>query len=1196
MDRGALKRFASWARLWLREQMRVKARALGLGAKELEEPSFVSGGMSVAGFTFGAHQAGLYRQVRAELDERMRAGATYADALDAILDEMAFTWFNRFTALRYLEVNEYGVRALSHPQEGVTEPALLQGANSLASAGQLPGVTIDMLQAWQRQGQDATYQGVLNAYCRSLGSWLPFLFNPRQDIAELFLPDRLLMPGTIVRRIVTDVPEEDWRQIEVIGWLYQFYIADRKDEVFAKKGTYTPRDIPPATQLFTPHWIVRYMVENSVGRLWLESHPNSSLREHMPYYLDPNDAPSDGQGEGEEEAQGLASMPDRPAGAPLQPQDITVMDPACGSGHILVYAFDLLFRIYQEAGYATHDIPGLILEHNLHGLDIDLRAAQLANFAVTMKAREHTKSVQTEPQPLHVHAIEHTRGITLPDTNHLTKAKWEPLVDAFRHADELGSLIAPSDNVDLDDLQGELDAYTQAGHLETSSLAPGLQHLLQQARLLASKYHAVITNPPYMGSKAFSRTLKDYTRTHYPMSKADLFAVFIERNRELANAYGLVSMVTMHAWMFLSGFEALRRDLLSESPLLSMVHMGNMVMRIAFGTCAFIFRPGGPPSQLASFTWIRSQDLDQEADGPISFPVRNVRNAGAIELAYWRRNSDFSLVPGAALAYWLTPTGLDAFSLGRLDDIAEMREGVGTRQDDRFIRFIWEPDLNSVGVGPNFDATWLLTDKAGGYRKWRAEPRYVMKWQNNGQEIRNLRNPNGSLKSRPQNTQYFYRAAVSWGKVTSGVNSFRHRPPGWGFNDAAPSAFGRDGQLRAMLAFLNSVVARYFIEAQGPTINLTVGVVGALPAAREVVLAHELAVDLQRQCEDLVASDDGLSEVSHDFQEHPIVRQGKMRVADAFEAWRVEADKAFCELKRLEEENNRYWIDAYGLQDELSPEVDEDEVTIRRADWDGDVRSLISYAVGCMMGRYTLSGPGLQFAGGVFNLSDFEGSYLPDANGILPMTDEPYFEDDIVTRFTSWLEAAFGPEHVQENLRWIADALTMRASETPHERMRRYFLTEFIKDHNRQYSKRPIYWLFTSGKHGGFHALVYLHRYTPDTLARLRSDYALPLDAKLQAAIRDAEYQAEHATSASAKNRAEKLVARLRAQHEELQAYQEALQHHADQRISLDLDDGVAYNYTLLADLLYQGSDLPLKQLLKASQWKRDLLKQESTT
>lgn len=1215
MDRGALKRFASWARTWLREQVRVKARALGLGAKELEEPIFVSGGMSVAGFTFDAHQAGLYKQVRAELDERMRAGASYAEALDALLDEVAFTWFNRFTALRYLEVNGYGVRALSPEQEGVTEPALLQGASSLVMAGQLPGVTRETLQAWQRQGQDGTYQGVLNAYCRSLGSWLPFLFNPWQDLAELFLPDRLLTPGTIVRRIVQDVPEEDWRDIEVIGWLYQFYIADRKDEVFKKKGTYTARDIPPATQLFTPHWIVRYMVENSVGRLWLESHPESSLREHMPYYLDPNDAPSDDQDEGttgttdrtgtvdvesEERTQNLASTPDRPAGAPLKPQDITVLDPACGSGHILVYAFDLLFRIYQEAGYGRHDIPNLILEHNLFGLDIDLRAAQLAKLALTMKARAHTKSVQTKPQPLHIHAIEHTRGIHLPDTPHLTKAKWQPLLDAFQHADELGSLIAPPEAVNLDELQAELDAYDQAGDLEASSLAPRLDHLLRQARLLASKYQAVITNPPYMGSKAFSKTLKDFTREHYPRSKADLFAVFIERSVQLTSASGLAALVTMQSWMFLSGYEELRSHILGTLQLGSLVHMANMVMPIAFGTVAFTVARYPRAQQPTAFVQVETEDLASDGE-PKEFPPSKFRDPATTTSGIrCVRQSAFWAFPGHVFAYWASDAMRAVFKRGEpLGSFAEIRKGLSSGNNDRFFRCWFEVSRQAMAlacVSPQdaaaSQATWFPLDKGGDYRRWYGNRIYVVNWRSGGQELKAYR-PRSVVRS----PHLYFRQHASWSKVTSGVFSLRFVPYGSVLADASTAVFEKSGAaVRGSLLLLNSRVGTNILADFSPTVNFEVGHVSSFPVVgllSEHVSRLEAVAD---GCMALAREDWDKFEESWDFQEHPIVRQGKARAADAFDAWRVEADEAFFELKRLEEENNRYWIDAYGLQDELDPDVPEDEVTIRRADRDRDVRSLISYAVGCMMGRYSLTKPGLQFAGGTFNLSDFDGRFLPDADGILPITDEPYFEDDIVTRFTEWVEAAFGSEHVQENLRWIAESLALRASETPLDRIRRYFLSEFIKDHNRQYSKRPIYWLFTSGKHGGFNALAYLHRYTPDTLARLRNDYALPLDAKLQAAIRDADHHAEHVASASAKNRAEKQASRLRAQHEELQAYQEALQHHADQRITLDLDDGVAYNYTLLAGLLYQGSDLKLDQLLKASQWKRDLLEQEGKT
>lgn len=1169
MDRSSVRVFAVWARAHLREQVAAKAARFGITAKGLVEPQYVSGGMSVAGFTHDGHETELYKELRADLHAKVRAGATQKRAVESLIDEAAFTWFNRLTALRFMEVNGYTTRALSSTTPGMVDPELLQHATSLVSSDELPGVSLSDLDRWRKQGDGVAYRNLLVAQCTKLAEPLPFLFGEGKRYAALLLPDNLLNQGSIIRRLVNDIPEEDWREIEIIGWLYQFYISERKDEVIGAKGAVAAQDIPAATQLFTPHWIVRYMVENSLGRLWLEAHPESNLRQHMPYYL---------EGKSEKPTGG---NPD------LKPQDLTVMDPACGSGHILTYAFDLLYNIYLEQGFPERDIATLILRHNLYGLDIDERAAQLASFALMMKAREKDRRVMRDPPPLNLAWTAHTRGWAIPNAPELNKNDWQPLIDAFKDADNLGSLTTPPP-FNPETLGRQLAAFEASGRLGASQEAPKLRQLLHQAALLAKQYDAVIANPPYMGSESFNKILKDYVNAKYSRSKRNLFAVFMERCLELTQPHGIMSMINQHSWMFVSSYEQLREHLLDNYTLQTMLHLGPRAFPEIGGevvqSTTFTIANEPPTNQTA--TYVRLVEFGTSSEKEEAYLRGEQQFAPANQHA-------FETIPGRPIAYWASNSLLNTFlAAAPLGSIATLRKGIFTGANNRFLRFWQEvefPEIEqtarSMPEAKRSNRKWYLYTKGGEFRRFYGNLDHVVNFKHGGEELSMF---GGSGISAAN--EIFFKEALVWSGLTTGSISFRVKHASVQNDDAAPALIPHNrSHLMALLSLLNSQVADLALRALNPTLNYQVGDLRRFPALPPE-LGQRSREEFGEQAFAACRWDWDNFELSWDFQSHPLVRGSHVRVSEAFAAWEREANHAFYDLKRLEEDNNRYWINAYGLQDELNPEVPEDQITIRKADQERDIKSLISYAIGCMMGRYSLTTPGLQFAGGNFNPIAFTGEFQPDDDGILPITDEAYFEEDVITRFTAFLRAAFGPDHIQENVTFIADTLTRRAGETALERIRRYFVNEFITDHNRTYSKRPIYWLFTSGKERAFGALVYLHRYQSDTLAKLRNDYVLPLQGKLENEIRQTQRAIEAATSTAAARREERKLKKLKDQVAELLGYQDKLLHKADQRIDIDLDDGVAYNYTLFDGLVYEGPDLKMQDLHKHSQWKRDLL------
>jgi len=1148
------------------------------------------------------------------------------------MENVAYTWFNRFAALRYMEIHDYlnhGYRVLSNRAGGL--PEILGSASELAQNGDLPGLNperaIELKLAGDQDGE--LYRLTLIAQCNALSNAMPFLFERIDDETELLLPDNLLLTDSVVAKLVEAIPEEDWSQVEIIGWLYQFYISEKKDQVIGKMVK--SEDIPAATQLFTPNWIVQYLVQNSIGRLWLMANPASTLKSQWPYYIEPAEQTPEVQTQLDaliqtriDEDSPLPEGEGPGVRGSLNPESLTVLDPACGSGHILVEAYEVLKAIYLERGYQPRSIPRLILEKNLFGLDIDDRAAQLAGFALLMKARADDRRLLDNPPKLNVLALQESKGLDADElTAHLAGfVGWadagsptlppkalgfvnsaQPtiasLLETFTHALTFGSLIqiAADLNAQLPAMEVALQQAVQSGDLLAQAAALDLLPLVRQARILGMQFDAVVANPPYMGGKGMNAVLKDYAKRTFPDSKSDLFAMFIERGFEWCKPSGFNSMVTMQSWMFLSSFETMREKLLTERTIATMAHLGARAFGEISGevvqTTAFVLQ--GKHFNGYKPVFFRLVDGQEEQKNMALLAGQNRFNTTV--------QDDFKKIPGSPIAYWVSKTLRSVFSGNSLLRIlAEVKQGLATADNDRFLRF-W-PEVPFTRLGLEFCSRelaqasgkrWFPHSKGGEFRKWYGNREWVVNWEDDGKELFDFR-----PRSVIRNPALYFKECITWTLISSSATAFRFEPEGNIIGHKGPGIFAPREQLLPIIALLNSKVSKVLLEILAPTIGFEVGQVAQVP----VLKVDEVNFEPVR----LAREDWDFNEFSWDFQKLPWINDSSKlsKIAGDWQEWSIQCNNRIAQMQRIEEENNRLFIEAYGLQDELSPEVPEDQITLTRADREKDCQRLISYAIGCMMGRYRLDRPGLIYAhagnvdfdkiyygmdtppfekGGPGGISQFAqaesqeqippnppfskgGIFAPDADGIVPITDELWFEDDAANRIREFLLAVWGAETLNENLAWLAESLGQKANETPQEAIRRYLAGSFFKDHLQTYKKRPIYWLFSSGKQSAFQALVYLHRYHEGTLARMRAEYVVPLTGKIQSRIEMLEKDVATATSNATRNKLNKDIEKLKKKHIELLAYDEKLRHYADLRIQLDLDDGVKVNYGKFGDLL----------------------------
>lgn len=1177
MDKPAIKKFAIWARNKLIADTKYRAGLVGVTETAVAEP-LPQSNENVQFFDVGLPQpyrieddAVTQRQrFVAELNKETAKQGSYTAAYQTVVDKVAYTWFNRLIAVRYMEVNDLlpsRTRVLSSA-DGRAEPQIVTSPFD-AVLDYSPAEQQQIVTLKNDNKLDEAFRLLFLKQCAALGDCLPRLFEQVDDYMPLLLALSFTDKDGVVCHLVNDIPESDWQDaVQIVGWLYQYYNTEPKEQVFAnlkKNIKISKENIPAATQLFTPDWIVRYMVENSLGRLWSEGHPNFDKSEWK-YYLD--EAPQEPQ-----VAQQLADL--RKGYAALTPEDIKCIDPCMGSGHILAYLFDVLMQIYRSAGYGDRDAAASIVEHNLYGLDIDDRAAQMAYFVVMMKGCHYDSRFLRRHLNPHVYAIQESGELTADALGRLGKQEStaRALLDGFKNAKEYGSILQPKVTLaELDALQEQLREVDGASDMGSftdqfvvGQLLRVLCPLVEQARMLVQKYDVVVTNPPYMGGSGMNARLSDYVKKYYPDSKSDLFAVFIERCAQMDKRGGYQAMITQHAWMFLSSFEKLRAKL----QLIDTVNMAHLGAR-SFDEI------GGEVVQTTSYV-MRSSHTKGYKGTYCRLIVGDSEKAKAEmfvsgENRYVAEQDNFSKIPGSPVAYWASRNILNSFCNKYLSEYAISNGQNITGNNNKYLRLFWEIDDHNIGK-----AYWAKCARGGGFRKFYGNDDNVILWTSMAREHYHH---DSIARIVPEFLRF--RKGITWSYITSGTPSFRILSENELFEKAGTSIFLKDtNDLLQVLALLNSIVSREFLKLISPTMNYQVRDVFAIPIKSEI-LSNSIIYKITTENIDLCKRDWDSFESSWDFAEHPLVKwsrqlwdatsigatmayyyhgerpEASCPVELCYLLWQGECNDRFAKLKANEEELNRIFIDIYGLQDELPPEVEDKDVTVRRADLGRDIRSLISYAVGCIFGRYSLDKPGLAYAGGDWNPDQYH-TFLPDADNVIPITDEEYFPDDLTGLFVAWVKKVFGAESLEDNLTFIAKALGTKGT-SPRAVIRNYFLNGFYADHVKIYQKRPIYWLYDSGKQNGFKALIYMHRYNADTSGLVRADYLYKMEQVYESEIARMDDAIAHGASrevAQATKRKEKLVKQLK----ECKDYDDRLGHIALAQIAIDLDDGVKLNY-----------------------------------
>lgn len=1186
MNKTAIKNFAIWARNKLIADVSYDARLIGITEDGIAKPLPQSFG-DTQFFDIGtaepysiSGEAVRQRSKLVEVIQQKEKDTDYKTAYQYVIEEVAYTWFNRLIAIRFMEVNDYlpsHIRVLSS-ESGKLEPDLV----TTPFDAELPFTAEEEAQIFQLKQDnklDEVFRILFLKQCNALNEILPALFEKTKNYTELLLSLSVIDQDGVVYHLIHDIPEDDFNierggQVEIIGWLYQYYNTEPKAAAFAKSGKITKEEIPAVTQLFTPDWIVRYMVENSLGRLWVEGHPDCGLKENWKYYLE----------EAQQEPEVQAKLSEiRKEYAALNPEDIKLIDPCMGSGHILVYAFDVLMQIYESAGYSQRDAAKSILEHNIYGLDIDDRAYQLAYFAVMMKARQYNRRILNGENTCHVYAIQESNSINRAHLKYFgagmddieknaAKMQLEGLLDTLTDAKEYGSILnVESYNWDL--LRRFVAAEDTAGQISMDSVgvedtAEQLNRLVDIGETMARKYWVTITNPPYAAISNLSPKVNDFVKANYPDSKVDLFAVFIERCGLMTRVSGYQAMITQHAWMFLASYENLRDKLLNKE-LINLAHLGPH----AFDEI------NGEVVQTSSFVFCNDFFSNYNSTFVQLVGGKNEAAKAAMfisgEHRFNKTNEQLREIQGTPYtAYWASDVVLSAFKKSHLvGDVSEPRVGMATANNDRFIRLWFEVNRNKFGINISSRKEavesrkkWFPFAKGGEQRKWYGNNDTVVNWENDGFEIQNFKDEKtGRIRSHNYNLDYIFSSALTWTVIGTEKTSFRFCPVGFLYSNSGYGLFCNNEKTKYyLLGFMNSKIAASLLKILSPSMGFESGYLRKLPLIESDSL--DSIVERVKHCIDGSNAEWDSFEISWDFKKHPLLHNVST-ISEAFTQWQSECDDRFNQLKANEEELNRIFIDIYGLQDELTPEVEDKDVTVRKADLQRDIKSLLSYAVGCMFGRYSLDVEGLAYAGGEWDSSKYQ-SYIPDADNVIPITDEEYLDDDIVSRLCAWLKAVYGADTLEANLDYIAKALGNKGS-TSREIIRNYFLNDFFKDHCQTYSvtgsgKRPIYWLFDSGKQNGFKALVYLHRYTPDTIGNLRIDYLHKMQRVYESEINRMQDMMDHSENAREVAAASKRKDKLAKQLKECREYDEKISHLALSRIELDLDDGVKVNYRKL--------------------------------
>lgn len=1164
MNKTAIRKFAEWAREKLISDIKYKAGTIGITENGIAEklPQSTS---DLHFYDIGtkeyAEVSGIEIKQRVALvkaiETRERSYKNYQEAFENVVEEVAYTWFNRLIAIRFMEVNNYlpsGIRVLSSENKAKKEPDFVTTPFD-TDLEFTPYEQDRIIQLKDENKLDELFRMLFIKQCNKLHDILPELFEKTDDYSELLLTISFTDTDGIVHHLVNDIEEKDFDiesadengkyngQVEIIGWLYQYYISKKHDEIVnIYKGTVKKADIPAATQLFTTDWVVRYMVDNSLGRYWIERNPQGKLAEKLEFFVTPKD--------------GEIQYVDEKA----NPTDLTFFDPCMGSGHILVYAFDVLMEIYREVGYSDRDAAVSIVENNLFGMDIDKRAYQLAYFAVMMKARNYNRRALTKGISNNLAVVEESNSIDKFACNGLTTDSeqnkiGEYLVEAYKDAQEIGTLqtIEKKDYKkfveylnNVESSAGQIDLFLTAWLNDT---LPQMVQLAKQAKIMSNKYAVVCTNPPYMNK--LEGQLKKFVVDNYKAYSGDMFSVFMYRNFGYCKADGYSAFMTPFVWMFIKTYEALRKYVIDTKAITTLVQMEYSAFEEAtVPICSFVLKNGRASEKALCF---RLSDFKGGMEVQKQKVLEAIDNKDC-GYFYEAEQCNFFKIPGFPIAYWVGENIIKTFDSGKLlSDIAAVKKGLDTGKNDRFLRLWYEVSVGKSSLFSHEKVKWIPLQKGGSFRKWYGNNEYVINWENNGEEIK------ATGKASIRSPQYYFSEGISWSTISSSYLGMRYVPKGYIFETAGNMMFFNNDETQLYcLGFLCGKIPPIIMNCLNPTITTTVGSVSNIPIIFSEIDSQKIIYLTQKSIA-WSQQDWDAFETSWDFKKHPLLCYGTDKLSVAFNSWSEECDNRFNQLKANEEELNRIFIDIYGLQDELTPEVEDKDVTVRKADLQRDIKSLISYAVGCMFGRYSLDTDGLSYAGGDWDNSKYE-TFIPDEDNCIPITDEEYFEDDIVGLFCAWLKKVYGEDTLEENLEFIAKALGNKGN-TSREVIRNYFLNDFIKDHIKTYQKRPIYWLFDSGKQNGFKALVYMHRWNADTTGNMRVEYLHRMQRVYEKEMVRMQEIIDNSHDNKEINNATKRKEKLQKQYKETKDYDAKVAHLALSRIDIDLDDGVKVNY-----------------------------------
>ncbi len=1182
MDKTAIKNFAIWARNKLKSDIKVRSGFMGITESGIASPLPASTSdiqyfdvASSEPVKLQGREIEMRKRIVSKLEQHAKESG-YQTAYDSLIENMASEWFNRLIAIRYMEVNDYfsdGLRMLSSVQTGKQDPDIV--SRPFDSDLEFTDAERTQINDWMDHNKaDNLFRFLLLKRCNQLAESLPGLFEEAGDASEFFLQLGFVEKDGFVYKLVHDIEENDWKdQVQIIGWMYQYYIAEKHNQVInINKGTVKKEDIPAATQLFTTDWVVRYMVDNSLGRYWIERHPESDLADKLEFFVKPKN--------------GEIAYIDED----VTPEEMTFLDDCMGSGHILVYAFDVLMEIYRERGYSNREAVRSIVENNLYGLDIDDRCTQLAYFAVIMKARSYDGRFLTRGVEPHVLAIQESNGIDTFINEKITPDKemnqiGQYLLRTFKDAKELGSLITVEEK-EYDSFLAYLDDCINKAEYDLDffqwkmKVLPVVSALAKQAKILSKKYVSVTTNPPYLGK--MEGHLKKYVLDTYKKYSGDLFSVFIYRNFELCKLNGYLGYMTPFVWMFIKTYDNLRTYIIANKKIETLIQFEYSAFEEAtVPICSFVLRNKKSSEYSLCFK------LSEFKGG---MEVQKEKVLAAIKepgcsYFYESLQSEFNKIQGSPIAFWLSNEELNSFTKSESwNDYAIGKVGLQTGDNDQFLRYWYEVARDKISFKTknatetvNNGIRWYPYNKAGEYRKWYGNRYYVVNWEEDGYGIKHNFNDKGKLRSRPQNADAYFKECISWSDITSGDISFRYFEEGFISDASANLLIANQTELFYLQGLLNTSIINSWTKALNPTMHFKIGDLMKIPLIHDEKRQIDV-VKLVKKNIDISRDSWNSMELSWDYSVPPLVKYLKNHstIQDAFEIWAQEQNMRFAALRDNEIKLNDLFSEIYKIGDKKFLSVKGKSVSVpmivrNKKDIPNDMKdnpfirttfdeviSLMSYAIGCMFGRYSLDTEGLVYAGGEWDASKYS-KFLPDEDNVIPITDQKYMDDDIVERLCKFLKVVYGKRSLETNLDFIANTLGGKGS-TSREIIRNYFLNDFFKDHCKTYQRRPIYWLFDSGKQNGFKALVYMHRWNQNCIGRVLV-YLHKIQEKYEIEVRAIDAMLEHMTDKRQQAVEEKRRDHLLKQIAEIKEYDERLDHMANEHVDIDLDDGVKVNY-----------------------------------